>query len=288
MIDYLNTKELEALLKDFHLLTGIKIAVFDTNYNEVAAYPISHCEYCNLFQSNSICRSKCLESNLKSFQHCKQTSSTIIYHCHAGLVEATAPLIDNGFVIGYIMFGQITDISDSEKLLHMVHETLMENHLDYISPISISPSIVSKTTDQIYAAAKILEACTFYVLLKHLMSVKRENFRNNLDSFLLAHLEEEITADRLAKEFCISRSKLYECCDKNLSCGIAKYIKIFRLEQAKKLLGNTDFSVMKISEMVGFSDYNYFCRVFKSYESISAKKYHQITNISNKKGSVAK
>ena len=32
MIDYLNTKELLSLLKDFYLLTKIKIVIFDTEY----------------------------------------------------------------------------------------------------------------------------------------------------------------------------------------------------------------------------------------------------------------
>ena len=39
MIAHLDAVELEALLKDFHLLTGIKIAVFDTEGNELIACP---------------------------------------------------------------------------------------------------------------------------------------------------------------------------------------------------------------------------------------------------------
>ena len=36
-----------------------------------------------------------------------------------------------------------------------------------------------------------------------------------------------------------------------------------RIDEAKKLLLSPDLSLTKISELCGFADYNYFCRVFK-------------------------
>ena len=40
----------------------------------------------------------------------------IFYHCHAGLVECVAPIKSGRRVIGYVMFGQITDQKDKSKL----------------------------------------------------------------------------------------------------------------------------------------------------------------------------
>lgn len=273
MIDYLNTKELLSLLKDFYLLTRIKIVIFDTEYEEIIAYPDSHCSYCKYLRENPACLEKCLNSNYQSFRHCKRTSEIIIYHCHAGLIEATAPLIDNGILVGYIMFGQITDLATDKELLDLIHRTLNENHIPADLPKEKFLDIEKKTTDQIYAAAKILEACTFYVLLKNLMSARRQNFVENLNSYLLSHLSEPLTADQIASYFSISRSKLYSSCEKYLGTGIAQYVKNLRLEKAKELLKNTEFTVSAISEKVGFSDYNYFCRVFKAKYGISAKKF---------------
>ena len=273
MIDSLNTKELLSLLKDFYLLTRIKIVIFDTKYEEIIAYPDSHCSYCKYLRENPVCLEKCLNSNYQSFQHCKRTSEIIIYHCHAGLIEAAAPLIDNGILVGYIMFGQITDLETDRDLLDLIHHTLDTNHIDPHIPEEKFLDIERKSTDQIYAAAKILEACTFYVLLKNLMSARRQNFIENLNSYLLSHLSEPLTADQIASDFSISRGKLYSSCEKYLGTGIAQYVKKLRLEKAKDLLKNTELTVSTISEKVGFSDYNYFCRVFKKEIGISAKKY---------------
>lgn len=273
MIDYLNTKELLSLLKDFYLLTKIKIVIFDTDYEEIIAYPDSHCTYCRYLRKNPSCLKKCQNSNYQSFQHCRRTSEIIVYHCHAGLIEATAPLIDNGILVGYIMFGQITDLENDKELLDLIHHTLDKNEIHTNLSDKNFLDIEKKSADQIYAAAKILEACTFYVLLKNLMSARRQNFVENLNAYLLSHLSEPLTADQIAADLSISRSKLYTSCEKYLGVGIARYIKNLRLEKAKELLKNTDFTISMISEKVGFSDYNYFCRVFKQATGISAKKY---------------
>lgn len=276
MIAHLDTEELKALLKDFHLLTGMKIVIFDADYEEVIAWPDSHCPFCRLMQSTPACRKKCMESNRKSFQHCRKTSELIIYHCHAGLIEVTAPLMDNGTVVGYLMFGQITDTKDDEELEHLIRKAFSDNGIPFTGTADGYLDITRKTADQIYASAKILEACTFYVLLKQLMYVRRQNFARNLENYLHAHLSEELTADRIAADFHISRSKLYTSCEKYLGMGIAQYIRKLRLERAKELLKKTDLAVSQVASEAGFSDYNYFCRIFKKETGIPAKKYRNL------------
>jgi hypothetical protein len=39
----------------------------------------------------------------------------VTYTCHAGLTEVVAPLNDSGTTIGYIMFGQITNIKSKTE-----------------------------------------------------------------------------------------------------------------------------------------------------------------------------
>ena len=277
----LNKQPLKELMKDFYILTGIRIVVFDNNYNEILAYPESHCDFCALMHANESSRCKCLESNENSFQNCRETSQLVIYHCHAGLVEATAPLIDNGIVIGFIMFGQITDMENKQEITEHLHSVIAEYQLksktDSVSNVNgVSLyTVTSKTSEQILAAAKILEACTFYVLLKDMISLQRQNFMQNLNSFLQEHLSEDLSIERLMREFQISRNKLYESANNYLGTGIAEHIKNLRIQEAKRLLKETDLQIMQISEKTGFADYNYFCRVFKKEVGVPAKKYRK-------------
>ncbi len=94
-------------MTSFYTLTNIKIVIFDECYHEIIAYPKENSKLCTLMQSGDKTKHKCIKSNIEAFETCKKTKQLLIYNCHAGLVEATAPLLDNGLIIGYIMFGQI-------------------------------------------------------------------------------------------------------------------------------------------------------------------------------------
>lgn len=40
-----DAKKMEDLLRNFYLITGIRIVVFDDNFEKIAEYPGNHCGY---------------------------------------------------------------------------------------------------------------------------------------------------------------------------------------------------------------------------------------------------
>lgn len=272
----LSKDSLLSLFMDFNLLTGIKIALFNEFGKEILAYPDSHCPFCAFIRSSMEGNHNCEKSNDNSFRRCQMTKKLEIYHCHAGLIETTAPLIDTGIVIGYIMFGQVTDEPDRKKVQAFLTEAASIYNKEHSDLNASIYNISYKSSEQILAAAKILETCTLYVLLNNMISLRRENFIRNLNQFLLTHLSEDLSVDRLTREFNISKNKLYDSCAKYMSTGIAEHIKNLRIKEAKRLLTETDLQIHQISDKVGFNDYNYFCRVFKKEVGIPAKKYRQL------------
>ena len=272
----LNQPLLLELMQDFYILTGIRIVIFDSSYREILAWPTAHCPFCQLMHDHEITRTKCAESDAKSFQRCRQKSGLEIYHCHAGLVEASAPLIENDMIIGYIMFGQISDLSREEETIQMLRSVLNRYQMNNLCDSSdVIYQITHKTSQQIHAAAKILEACTSYVLLKDMITLQRKNFITNLNTFLLEHLSEDLSIERLMSEFHVSRNKLYDSANEYLGMGIAEHIKNLRIKEARRLLRETDLAVQEIADRVGFNDYNYFCRIFKKETGMPAKQYRR-------------
>lgn len=269
-----NENKLLELMKDFYILTGIRMVLFDDEYHELLSYPERDCTFCSMIKSQSNTKHYCSESDYNSFQQCKSSRKLIIYHCHAGLVEAVIPLIDNHIVIGYLMFGQISDAASLEELKDAISHSRIKNQLSKLE--SVLPEIPLKSNEQIHAAAKIMEACTLYASINESIALRRQNFNNHLKEYLLPRLEQRLSADSIAQDLGISRSKLYASCDKYLGMGIAEYIKTLRIEQAQNLLKNTDLSITDISGKTGFEDYNYFCRVFKKETGYSAKKYREL------------
>ena len=269
----LNTDELRKILELFYTLSGIRIVVFDENYNELIAYPEKLCAFCSEIRSVPELAEMCSESDSVAFEKCKNadTENIKIYKCHAGLVEATIPLKAENRTIGYIMFGQITDIKDKDAVYNFADNLCQKYPLSVTIPNKLK-KIKYKSSKQIIATSKILDACTSYIMLKEMIKAQNEQLIEMISNYVDIHMHERIYVEDICRALDISRTQLYEETKQYTNGGIASFIKIKRLNKAKELVTGTSMSVSEISDKTGFSDYNYFLRVFKKHYGISPKK----------------
>ena len=312
-----NEKELHQLLQDFHDLTRLTLTLYDPEGEWIFSYPTKENCFCNCIKTSPEGAALCDASDRASFEAAKTSGECVIYKCHAGLIEATAPIVSDGFTIGYLMMGQVTNATSPEQLQSLIEHALNRYHLNRsesnLSEPNIHETTASKTSNpegnitnstsdlpitgeadslekasnwhqyaaaipcisdtQIHAAASIMEACISSILYKKLISIEKQQFGQNINTYILAHLTEDLSVDRLCEHLHLSRRKLYEYSEEFLHCSIAKYIKKMRLQHAQTLLSETNLPISTISEQCGFSDYNYFCRIFKQENGMSARSY---------------
>lgn len=253
-----NAENLREILELFYNLSGI---------NEIIAYPYERCPFCSEIHSESFLAKKCDECDLHSFEESRKANKVIIYKCHAGLIEATVPLSHNGNIIGYVMFGQITDIKDKNELNAFVLEINKKYNLK-----CTSKGLKYRSKKQLSAAVKLLEICTEYILLKDLVAPRFSKTTLLAREYIASNLGSEINISDICRYANVSRTKLYDSFRRECSVGIASYIRKSRLDYAKKLLKNTSMTVSEVSESAGFSDYNYFSRIFKKEFGTSPHK----------------
>ncbi|MBS5063877.1 MAG: helix-turn-helix domain-containing protein [Hungatella hathewayi] len=77
----------------------------------------------------------------------------------------------------------------------------------------------------------------------------------------------------IADEFSINPSYFSKKFKDETGVNFVDYLSGVRIEQAKALLKNTDFSVAKISDQVGFHDARYFSKVFVSIVGMKPTEY---------------
>lgn len=271
-----NEKELHQLLQDFHDLTKLTLTLYDPEGEWIFSYPTKENCFCNCIKTSPEGAALCEASDRASFEAAKTSGECVIYKCHAGLIEATAPIVSDGFTIGYLMMGQVANAASPEQLQSLIEHALHKYHLneaenDSWKQYAAATPCISDT--QIHAAARIMEACISSILYKKLISIEKQQFEQNINTYILNHLTEDLSVDRLCEHLHLSRRKLYEYSEEFLHYSIAKYIKKMRLQHAQTLLSETNLPISTISEQCGFSDYNYFCRIFKQENGMSARSY---------------
>jgi AraC-like DNA-binding protein len=268
----LYNKEFTELLENFYTLTGIRVVLFDENYTELVSYPADKTTFCNTMKKiPSFCQ-KCATSDKNSFEKAKTTRKLAIFTCHAGLTEATVPIMEKDKIIGYLMFGQITNEKNKDAFFQHMKE-LCSSYKTNINVDELIKKIKYRNKKQIEAASKILDAFTNYVQYKEMVYLSKKRFIDSVEEYIDRHMSENITVEDLCIEFGISRRSLYDKMNQYVSGGVAAFIRQKKLNHAKHLLSTTNMSITDIADVSGFSDYNYFLRLFKHNFGISPKQF---------------
>ena len=67
-----------------------------------------------------------------------------------------------------------------------------------------------------------------------------------------------------------------------------EYLSEIRIDEAKRLLRESENDILEISRACGFNSANYFCRVFKKLTGISPSDYRVSVPVVKKKGNMKK
>lgn len=87
---------------------------------------------------------------------------------------------------------------------------------------------------------------------------------------------EKVTLDALANAFNYHRNYLSAMIKKESGMTLSEHIQNARLERAKNLLSDSNFSVLEISTKVGYTDVSYFNRLFKRNFGFRPNEYRKI------------
>lgn len=101
---------------------------------------------------------------------------------------------------------------------------------------------------------------------------------SKLKQYLYDHFSEELNLTRISREFYLTPSYLCEIFKKYTGCTITAYLLKIRMEKASDMLLHTDLSLVEIAAQVGYSDYNYFSRLFKRYFNVSPNSFRKNKN----------
>ena len=102
------------------------------------------------------------------------------------------------------------------------------------------------------------------------------NFIEEVKYFIqLKYLNEDFNLEYLCSSMHISHSHLCRIFKKSENISPITYINRLKMERAKELLKNTSMSVLEISSLSGFREYEYFLRLFKRLHGVSPTAYRK-------------
>ncbi len=176
------------------------------------------------------------------------------------LFESGTMNIRNAFKVYNLIMALLCCNKEADEAIIDNYEQLIDsyenvyNMLDELKRVTINQCIVSSKDN-----LQEIDNATVYKIIEYINS----NFYK------------PITIQQLSEKFFITPNYISFLFKKFVGENFKNYIIKLRITYACELLENSKYSVQEVGEKVGYNDYFYFIRIFKSIKGISPSKYRE-------------
>lgn len=91
--------------------------------------------------------------------------------------------------------------------------------------------------------------------------------------YMEMHLTEKLSMDELSRALSFSKSYISKRFTKVCECSIIDYFNMMKVNEAKRLISDTDKNFFEIAEMLMFSNSHYFSTLFKKHAGMTPTEY---------------
>ena len=270
-----NSNRLSGLLNNLQLLTGIWVNIFDADGKDIRLFG-NAASFCQHIQTEGEGRRRCEDCDARAVEKCAAIGRPYQYRCHAGLKEIVVPIYDQGVPIAYMVFGQLLDDSPWKQQWEATVRTLDWYGGDMLELKDAFSQLRQYSDREIRAFTEILEALTHYVLLEGMIHSAQYTDQQKLEMYIDQHYMEKLSLKQISRDLNMGTTKLCAVAKKLSGDGsVTRLISQRRVQAAKRLLLREDIPISSVAERVGFSDYNYFTKIFKTIEGVTPSAYRK-------------
>lgn len=190
--------------------------------------------------------------------------------------------------------------TDREKLLRALRESLTEycrkNNMHFYAAISGTETGTAGAHKGFLQAESILDHVTMAGLRDVIMDESPEQpavqvksgqeirQRQLLDYVNTHYTDQALSVLQMADAFDMSPSSVSRTFKQAADIGLNTYINTLRVARAKELIGSTEDSLKRISEIVGYGNQITMIRAFKKLEGVTPQEYRDMIRDGNKSG----
>ena len=271
----MNVPELERLLYDFYQISGMEVAILDTQHRTLLSNRSPGKNFCATVHKNPKCLETCIQSDRTRLNYVEENRRLLTYLCPFGIFEAIAPIMKNGQVIAYIFFAMAIEEREGadEFVKQRVLEVAPTADAEYLHQCIIETPHYSRKTLEAYSDLLLIMA--EYIEKYDLMSDSKQSLAQAICGYVEKNLSSKITLADLSWNLHCSTVTLTEHFKREYGITIMQYVTQKRMEAAKQMLLTSNASIGEIAVSCGFADVEYFSRTFKGCYGVSPNRWRR-------------
>ncbi len=271
----MNKDEIISVLSELHNISGFRISLHGMNFEEIAAYPKNALPFCECIHKKKGEYAKCKKSDAEACKTVREGESFLIYKCRYGLTEVICPLHTLGSPAGYLMMGQVIDESVSTADLKRLMAVIGAEE----SEIRLADSIPRISAEKTVSFAKIMTICAEYMTLINALPGNKPSTAELARLFVYENFRKKISIQDICRALGRTKSAICPAFKAKYGMTVVDYLTELRIDEAKKMLAETDMTVGEISDELGFADTSYFSKVFLKSEGKTPSRYRRDNSI---------
>ena len=275
-----STEIINDFLINFNKLTGLVTSVLDKN-GQIIIPAQENSQFCQEISklSNGL---KCRNSDI---EHCKiasQLHKPYVYKCYSGLIDVVIPLYYNNEFLGAIITGQVLikgyKRPNLKKNLNIKNKFLLKKLEKLLKKVPVlSRETIENSAYLIFSVINYIIEIELRFLKENEITIEEEEENSKkieeIKNYIKQNLKENLKLIELAKKVNLSPYYFSRLFKKVTNKNFHEFINNERIEEAKKLLKNTNYPISTIAYDLGFNDSNYFSVVFKKFTGKTPKEY---------------
>ena len=203
----------------------------------------------------------------------------LVLNVKSGNVKDAKGILND--LLGYVLFSEgnsiETIISRATELCSLLSRAAIEGGAVADSILKMNNQflkdlqIITDIDSLCYKLQEIVETFTesmFYNIPSKNYKVMKKSIQ-----YISRHFTENITLKDVAAHVNLNPAYFSSMFKQSSGSSFKEYLNMVRVEESKRLLANTDYSVIDIAVATGFSDQSYFSKTFKKYTGLSPKQY---------------
>ena len=255
----MNKEKIQSVLEELHVISGFRVSLHNTAFEEIAAYPSSKCAFCTLLHNRSTEEyEKCRGCDRAACEEALNSGKTYIYRCHNGLIEAVSPLYNFGALTGFLMMGQVRTEPIPGEVIAKLGAENAEEYEDLAKEIPEIPE------DKLMAFINIMTICARYLTLSNAVTTEKPGVAELTMRYIQEYYTDRISIKDICDSVGYSKSTVLTQFKREFHTTVNSYLNSIRLEHSKKMLENSDLTVSEIALGCGFSDQSYFSKMFSA------------------------
>lgn len=287
---FMDSELINKIAHDFANATNLAVVVVNIHGEEVSdLYHFT--PFCQSLRQDPEMGRRCRMSDRCGGLEASKSNQPCIYRCHAGLTDFSIPLVIGGHLVGFVLCGQVR-IKDTVKLPEMQESSSftwrqngqLAEHFENIPIIDYDRLLSSADLLKIIVDNYLKQQLDFVVIKEHqpASAERRAPIPSQHDSkmkkvlrYIDSHYSEDLRLEDVAAMVYLSPYYFSKLFKKYQGIGFNAYVNQQRMDSARQMLEQSDWSIAVIARNLGFSQTSYFCKVFRQAYRITPQAYRE-------------